>query len=116
MSRLVARHGEASTGPSPRAEAPSPAAVPLFPKGSADPQGQRLRRPRFPKNPPQTLQLRDQLGPHRDHPKEQPDRRQSGCFLNKNPQHDHLPAPERKGNIVLFLFSGKWRVVGQFEN
>ena len=53
------------------------------------------------------LQLRDELGPYRDHPHEQRNRRQRSRLFNKKLQHARLPANlEHRENNVPFMFLG----------
>src|ERR1700761_3201637 len=70
-------------------------AIRLFPKPRRAP----------PPNP--SSKLAEQLGPDRDHPDEQRDRRQSRRLFHENPQHHCLLDLEHRENIVPFLFLGQ---------
>src|ERR1700730_16101209 len=69
----------------------------------AFPQGASLgaSSSRFPKPPSPISELGDELGPDRDHPDKQRDRRQCGCFFDENLQHAGLL---KIGNIGRTLF------------
>ena len=64
-------------------------------------------RPLYPQSAQvSSSELGDQLGPDRDHPDEQRDRRQRRRFFHESLQHPRLPGLEHMENNVPFLFSG----------